>query len=474
MARFAVPADEAEANQKRRAGKAAGSPLPLMRLLKEDPLPSGLEVIVIGAGVSGLHAALQLERLGAKVTVIEGRPRIGGRIRTETIGEGQGARRVDLGASFVCGTSRSPPLNPTFQYACGRLDLSLAPKQRSGRLGNAWFDDDGTSIDYEKQIAGPEKDYERILDALKREGEKCSTRELTVDKAMEKMLKRPDLQLTPHSERIVRCYMSDLYVAPLDQISLRGAISWGYDGDHELVLGGYHQVAEALRQGKAPDDPGYEKPLADVRLEHRVTKVELPQPVGRPRVTVRKADGAEEVLTAHAVLVTVPLGVLQRGAIEFSPPLPPYKQSAIRSLGMGTENRVAMVFPSVFWPENVHFLRPISGRYTFNNLHALGVKNVLNAWVRPHAVEEVERMTDAEALEDVLALLRRMFPETFVPPTAHKVTRWSRDEFSYGSYSYVPPTGSKTDYDRLAVRTRPRVRWCLGFVSLTILFICSV
>lgn len=64
-------------------------------------------------------------------------------------------------------------------------------------------------------------------------------------------------------------------------------------------------------------------------------------------------------------------------------------------------------------------------------------------------------MSDEEALADVLALLKRMFPETFVPPTAFKVTRWSRDEFSYGSYSYVPPTGSKTDYDRLAVRRAP-------------------
>lgn len=43
--------------------------------------------------------------------------------------------------------------------------------------------------------------------------------------------------------------------------------------------------------------------------------------------------------------------VLQKGVVEFDPPLPPYKQAAIRALGMGTENRVAMVFPSVFWPE---------------------------------------------------------------------------------------------------------------------------
>lgn len=37
----------------------------------------------------------------------------------------------------------------------------------------------------------------------------------------------------------------------------------------------------------------------------------------------------------------------------------------------------------VFWPEGQHFLRPVKGRYTFANLHGLGVGNVLCAWVRP-------------------------------------------------------------------------------------------
>jgi hypothetical protein len=99
----------------------------------------------------------------------------------------------------------------------------------------------------------------------------------------------------------------------------------------------------------------------------------------------------------------------------------------------------------------VYFLRPASGRYTFANLHALGVERVLCAWVRPDAVADVEALSDADALADACASLRRMFPDGFVQPSAHVVTRWASDPFSYGSYSYVPPTGSVADYDRLAV-----------------------
>jgi monoamine oxidase len=151
------------------------------------------------------------------------------------------------------------------------------------------------------------------------------------------------------------------------------------------------------------------------------------------------------------VLVTLPLGVLKKGVVAFSPPLPAYKQGAIDALGMGTENRVAMLFPSLFWPADVYFLRPTTGRYTFSNLHALGVERVLCAWVRPDAVAAVEALTDAEALEDACAQLRRMFPAGFVAPSAHIVTRWASDPCSYGAYSFVPPTGSTADYDRMAV-----------------------
>lgn len=42
----------------------------------------GPDVIVIGAGLSGLNAALMLENMGYRVTVLEGRDRVGGRVFT--------------------------------------------------------------------------------------------------------------------------------------------------------------------------------------------------------------------------------------------------------------------------------------------------------------------------------------------------------------------------------------------------------
>lgn len=44
--------------------------------------PGGLDVLVLGAGLSGLYAATLLEELGARVEVVEARRRIGGRLYT--------------------------------------------------------------------------------------------------------------------------------------------------------------------------------------------------------------------------------------------------------------------------------------------------------------------------------------------------------------------------------------------------------
>ena len=56
---------------------AAAAPL-LPRRLRADGKP----VVVIGAGLSGLYAALTLEAQGFEVTVLEARDRIGGRLYT--------------------------------------------------------------------------------------------------------------------------------------------------------------------------------------------------------------------------------------------------------------------------------------------------------------------------------------------------------------------------------------------------------
>lgn len=80
-------------------------PFLLSLLLVAARVASAEDVIVIGAGVSGLNAAYELCRNGYSVTVLESRSRIGGRVITRTIGEGDKSAMTEAGAGWLHGAS---------------------------------------------------------------------------------------------------------------------------------------------------------------------------------------------------------------------------------------------------------------------------------------------------------------------------------------------------------------------------------
>src|SRR2546427_9699833 len=62
-----------------------------------------VDVLVLGAGAAGLAAARDLSHAGLHVTVLEARPRVGGRILT--VHDPRSPVPLELGAEFVHGTA---------------------------------------------------------------------------------------------------------------------------------------------------------------------------------------------------------------------------------------------------------------------------------------------------------------------------------------------------------------------------------
>jgi monoamine oxidase len=69
-------------------------------------------------------------------------------------------------------------------------------------------------------------------------------------------------------------------------------------------------------------------------------------------VTVSIMGGASVV--AAAAVVTVPIPVLQRGIIKFTPPLSDLKQKALSSLECEPALKIHAKFTSRTWPHNLH------------------------------------------------------------------------------------------------------------------------
>lgn len=99
------------------------------------------KVVVVGAGVSGLIAALHLEENGIDVTILEKEPRVGGRVYSEPLG----GTYANLGAQFFYKTGNN--------YLDGYLSRSNSISPRSGLSGVLW---DGQYVAYE----GEENFYE--------------------------------------------------------------------------------------------------------------------------------------------------------------------------------------------------------------------------------------------------------------------------------------------------------------------------
>ena len=122
----------------------------------EEPGISGIvpDVIVIGAGLSGLTAARELDRAGLEALVLEARDRPGGRTQVADV-EGV---TVDLGGEWV------DEAHAEIRGLIGDLGLNLYPFER--RKENARWHIGGKSTDEMPFSGNDAKVYERMNEAL--------------------------------------------------------------------------------------------------------------------------------------------------------------------------------------------------------------------------------------------------------------------------------------------------------------------
>ncbi len=120
--------------------------------------------------------------------------------------------------------------------------------------------------------------------------------------------------------------------AGLERINMRAyRRDTDYSGEDLLLPNGYAEIFKAVSD------------KIDIHLNRNVQLVRLTQK------GVEVTDTRSEKTMSDAVIVTVPLGVLKQGSIEFSPPLPTEKNNAIRRLGMGVLDKLYLKYEEVFW-----------------------------------------------------------------------------------------------------------------------------
>jgi monoamine oxidase len=263
------------------------------------------DVIIIGAGASGLSAAKQLARLGLSYIVIEGSHRIGGRAYSEEIAPDVW---FDLGCSYL----HQGDTNPFVTIAD---ELGVIIGKDKGDL----ISDDKLRI-YNKGISLNPGERDAFFSY---QNECYAAVHASVDRGEDVAVS--DLLDLDHKYAMTNAnMMAANYAQDIDQVSALDVASFA-EGPDVPILNGYGNLVAAW----AGDIP--------VSLNTKVERIEN----SSTGVSVETTRGT---MQARTVLSTVSNGILTSGEIEFSPALPDWKIEAVLGLPIGTLNKVCVHF----------------------------------------------------------------------------------------------------------------------------------
>ncbi|CAL9220267.1 unnamed protein product [Arabidopsis halleri] len=396
-------------------------------------------VVVVGAGLSGLAAARQLMRFGFKVTVLEGRKRPGGRVYTKKMEANRVGAAADLGGSVLTGTLGNP---------LGIIARQLGSSLYKVRDKCPLYRVDGKPVDPDVDMK-VEVAFNQLLDKASKLRQLMGdvSMDVSLGAALETFRQVSGNDLATEEMGLFNWHLANLEYANAGLVSKLSLAFWDQDdpydmgGDHCFLPGGNGRLVQALAENVPIL---YEKTVQTIRYGSNGVKV----------------IAGNQVYEGDMVLCTVPLGVLKNGSIKFVPELPQRKLDCIKRLGFGLLNKVAMLFPYVFWSTDLdtfgHLTEDPNYRgefFLFYSYAPVAGGPLLIALVAGEAAHKFETMPPTDAVTRVLHILRGIYePQGIIVPDPLQTvcTRWGGDPFSLGSYSNVAVGASGDDYDILA------------------------
>lgn len=518
-------------------------------------------VCVVGGGIAGLSAALEIfrrcerEGLEIEVVLLEGRSRLGGRLWTDRdtfrCADGSTEFPVDLGASWIHGIDLNPLATLAREagvdfvrsnedvkmYKAGMEEVDKDKDTHAGelfdklldiavrfkgsecrRIGHrvtdpslavqaetSWSSEDvgqsalghnQAAVRWYASVLGSEKEKGASPLATDVPGHRRS-HDVSVDRAVGCAIAKQERvkfeKLSEEERRMLFWNMKNVEYALGANMSDLSMKFWdiderhAFEGDHVILRQGYSTVVDHLLQQLKQRGERFQCHLnAPVgKLEYARRTSTMTHRLGFNRNLVELSDtccvsSRDNTLSVKCdfVVCAVPLGVLKaavaettemalpRRTIEFDPELPFLKRDAIQTVGFGLLDKVYLSFPTAFWrggenglDESQTQFGNASGvhphHYMFFDIgKVLGrpydQPAVLMSLVSGKEAVRCEWLTPNELVGQTMETLRVIFSEVTVPdPIAYRTTRWGEDEFSRGSYTFLPPGATDQDFQSL-------------------------
>ncbi|EGG10464.1 uncharacterized protein MELLADRAFT_93440 [Melampsora larici-populina 98AG31] len=340
------------------------------------------QVVIIGAGMAGLSAALKLAKLNYKVIIVEARDRVGGRIETREFQTStksndsvkEDPSRIDLGASFLHGIEGNPLIDLMKEY---KQPVHFENEESPMKI----YSFDGPALPDKSTKKLIDHAYLTFFESARNDAQASETPDSAA--SLGSYLYDPQSPLFnvasgPEDRSVLAHLVGGLESwtgAALEQVSLRW---WGFErefnGKDGVVTHGYGVLVNLMAQefirlgGKII--LGYEclgleydldaglvktliRPTLSESLEDNAHAERIPRPAEEAG-SKSIQEGAVIRLSSDYTVCTLPLGVLKSILVKdhlfFNPPLPARRCQAIERIGFGLLNKVILRYDHAWWP----------------------------------------------------------------------------------------------------------------------------
>ncbi|CAA9378939.1 MAG: hypothetical protein AVDCRST_MAG32-1380 [uncultured Nocardioides sp.] len=392
--------------------------------------PSTVDVVVVGAGLSGLVAATELRRTGADVLVVEAQNRIGGRLDAHTCADG---RVLQRGGEYVT------PWSTELRRLAESLGIGYEPAVPEGamvRLSGASRVVEAMPFEQDPEAAGAYygayEALEKLADDVPADEPWRAERAVELDRQTLGAWLDVNVHSQPARDLIAIDFVTfgDVHEVSLLYILWSVSRAGGLEQLHDLgdrFIGGPPGIVEALA----------DRLDAPIVVDAPVTRIE------HGADGVRVSFGGRSAL-ARAVVVAMEPG--QAGRMEFVPPLPADRDRLQTRWLAGHGGKAFAIYDEPFWRrEGLSGLAVMGGAFPFG-LDAStddsedGVLLVFYCENGEAAAELARAQAEPDGVRRrVLDGLGRAFGDAARTPREFHYFDWAGDSWSRGCGTMLPP-----------------------------------